>query len=178
MVWVSREVVEGFDLSGAAESCCQVGLQERGMNDLTQDIREDNMRERAHDKHWGDSDTARYRRDSERNLTESLERQGVPVGQARSQVKDMLSHHEALHGPDRVIGGNPDNFTGFGTETVPGNTANSAMGRHRSDYETVENFNRRMEDAVSGIPRDLRGDVRVNTEFRVNGKTTNFTGLP
>ena len=178
VVRVNRKVTESFDLPETAESYRQVGLQERGMNDLTQDIREDNMRERAHDKHWGDSDTARYRRGSERNLADSLEQQGVPADQAKSQVKDMLSHHEALHGPDRVIGGNPDNFTGFGTETVPGNTANSAMGRHWSDYETVENFNRRMEDAVSEIPRELRGDVRVNTEFLVNGKTTNFTGLP
>ena len=90
----------------------------------------------------------------------------------------MLSYHEALHGPDRVIGGNPDNFTGFGIETVPGNTANSAMGRHWSNPDTVRNYNRRMEDAVSDIPDGLRGDVRVNTEFLVNGKTTDFTGLP
>lgn len=90
----------------------------------------------------------------------------------------MLSHHEALHGPDRVIGGNPDNFTGFGADTVPGNTANSAMGRHWSDREILNDFNRRMSTAFSGIPNNLRGDVRVNTEFRVNGKTTNFTGLP
>ncbi|MFC2640497.1 MAG: hypothetical protein ACFN04_02860, partial [Propionibacterium acidifaciens] len=92
--------------------------------------------------------------------------------------KDMLSHHEALHGPDRVIGGNPDNFTGFGADTVPGNTANSAMGRHWSKPDVVRNFNNHMSDAVSEIPRELRGDVRVNTEFLVNGKTTNFTGLP
>ena len=96
----------------------------------------------------------------------------MPADQARSQAKDMLSHHEALHGPDRVIGGNPDNFTGFGTETVPGNTANSAMGRHWSDREVVQDFNERMADGFVEIPVDLHGDVRVNVDFGVNGKTT------
>ena len=89
----------------------------------------------------------------------------MPADQARSQVKDMLSHHEALHGPDRVIGGNPD-------ETVPGNTANSAMGRHWSDREVVQDFNERMADGFVEIPVDLHGDVRVNVDFGVNGKTT------
>ena len=178
VVRVNRKVTESFDLPETAESYRQVGLQERGMNDLTQDIRERNMDARADDKNWGDLDTARYRRGSERNLADSFKQQGVPADQARSQAKDMLSHHEALHGPDRVIGGNPDNFTGFGADTVPGNTANSAMGRHWSDREILNDFNRRMSTAFSGIPNNLRGDVRVNTEFRVNGKTTNFTGLP
>ena len=178
VVRTNQKVTEDFAMRETAESYRQAGLQEHGMNDLTQDTRVDNIRERTMDKNWGDSEKAQYRRESERSLADSLEQQGVPADQARSQAKDMLSHHEALHGPDRVIGGNPDNFTGFGTETVPGNTANSEMGRHWSKDKTVDNFNRRMEDAVSDIPEELRGDVRVNTEFLVNGKTTNFTGLP
>ncbi|RLP06009.1 polymorphic toxin type 15 domain-containing protein [Propionibacterium australiense] len=174
----TQKVTEDFTMRETAESYRQAGFQEHGMNDLTQDIREDNMDARADDKNWGDSEKARYRRESERSLAESLEQQGVPADQAKTQAKDMLSHHEALHGPDRVIGGNPDNFTGFGTETVPGNTANSEMGRHWSNHDTVGDFNRRMRDAFQDIPEAYRGDVRVNTEFLVNGKTTNFTGLP
>ena len=178
VVRVNQKVTESFTLPETAESYRQVGLQERGMNDLTQYIREKNMDARADDKSWGKADIARYRREAEQHLTDYFQGEGLPPDKARSLAKDTLAHHEALHGPDRVIGGNPDNLTGFGKDTTPGNTVNSAMGRHWASGDAVREFNRRMNDAFQDIPEDLRGDVRVNTEFQVNNKTANFTGLP
>ena len=178
VVRVNQKVTESFSLPETAESYRQAGLQERGMNDLTQNIREDNMEARSKDKGWGKSDITRYRREAEQHLTDSFEQQGLPKDEAQSRAKKTLFRHEALHGPDRVIGGNPDNFTGFGKDTTPGNTVNSAMGRHWSNRTVVDNFNERITESMVKIPKNLRGDVRVNVDFRVNGKTANFTGLP
>ena len=133
---------------------------------------------RCFDENWDNSDIARYRRDSGQRLTDSLERLGLPRDKAQLRAKEILFRHEALHGPDRVIGGNLDNFTGFGEETTPGSTVNSAVGRHWSNRTVVDNFNERITESMVKIPKNLRGDVRVNVDFRVNGKTANFTGLP
>lgn len=177
VVRTNEKVTEDFKLPETAESYRESSIQSDCMNDLTQDIREKNMQARENDPNWGNKDVRKYKGEANHRLAEDLTaNHGMTTQDAQQAAKDMTRGHDVLHGPDRVIGGHPNNFTGY--ESSASTHINRSMGSHWARDKVVNNFNSRMTKSMKGIPRDYYGDVRVNTEFLVNGKTSNFTGLP
>lgn len=173
----------------------QVHMQERQVRDMTYQELEDNGAARgAWEDHreeikeqnehlatgqtkqpvpaeYGAPETRAYRKEVLEARAQEIKQQAQALGerlsirQARAMARDEYSNLAALHGPDRIVGGYKDLFTGFGDRPI-----NSALGAHwRSEWE---GFDRVLREALSdaGIPRDLWGDIKLNVRFTVNGR--------
>lgn len=123
-----RESVDlTFDRSNPAHSLAehqrQVGLQERAIRQLTA---EEWMQNRVQYESSGrvGSESA-YRSEWVNARADSLlgEQPGLTRAEARALAENELAGRAALHGPDQVAGGNPNQFTGFGDARV-----NSSLG--------------------------------------------------
>jgi hypothetical protein len=75
-----------------------------------------------------------------------------------ARAKADTHGQDALHGPDQVAGGNPQQFTGMGDAGV-----NRSLGRQWGSGGQAKALNRQMTAALadSGIPFELWGDIRV-----------------
>ncbi len=117
----------------------QVGLQQRGLNQLT-------VAEWRHNQRHYDSN-GRVAKAEQAAANQALQAAGVDMnGQA------------VLHGPDQVAGGRPDRFDGPGDGGV-----NSSLGnqwRHR-----VGDLRAEVDMATIDIDRSLLPHIRVNVEF-------------
>lgn len=133
---------------------------------------------------WGTPETEAYREDvidlrakKLQNLdaidlrTEELQQQAKDLGghltheQARAAAVNEYRNLAALHGPDRIVGGYKDLFTGLGDGPI-----NSALGAHwRTE---LRKFDRAILASLrrSEIDPDLWGDIKLNVRFTVNGK--------
>lgn len=117
----------------------QVGLQQRGLNQLT-------VAEWRHNQRHYDSN-GRVAKAEQAAANQALQAAGVDMnGQA------------VLHGPDQVAGGRPDRFDGPGDGGV-----NSSLGnqwRHRIDDLRTD-----VDLDASGIDPSLLAHVHMNVEF-------------
>ncbi len=84
---------------------------------------------------------------------------------AKAAATNEYRNQAALHGPDRVVGGYKDLYTGTGDNPI-----NSAIGSHWGQEWRA--FDRSIRQALRsrGIASVLWGDLKLNVRFTVNGK--------
>jgi hypothetical protein len=142
-----------------AEFTRQLDLQERSLNQMSVDewtARFDEFVERV-------SNQGPYRRSQVAAIAERLEQaEGLNHHTAVAQARAELAGQDPLHGPDQIAGGNPDQFTAFGDRGV-----NRSIGRQWRDR--IERLGDLVDEllAESGLPMELRGDVRLGVELQV-----------
>ncbi len=86
---------------------------------------------------------------------------GLTPDAALARARSDLSDQDVLHGPDQSAGGNPVQFTGLGDGGVNRSLGNQWGGRSGN----AARLERMMQDALGGLPPDLRGDVRMNVRL-------------
>lgn len=173
----------------------QVHMQERQVRDMTPNELETNREHRgdwerprkeaiAQNKNlgpgetkqavpaeYGTRETAAYRKEVIELRAREIQQQArgsggnLRIGEARAAAAAEYKNLAALHGPDRIVGGYKDLFTGFGDSPI-----NSAIGAHWR--AKLDDFAESIENALadSGIDPSLWGDIKLNVRFTVNGK--------